>query len=58
MGPGASPGSSQPYFSYDFYTEVCRASIEAWTWHAQPSRDRLPLVYPPQYSRHVKPMCK
>mmetsp|Transcript_4935 Transcript_4935/g.7683 ORF Transcript_4935/g.7683 Transcript_4935/m.7683 type:complete len:345 (+) Transcript_4935:28-1062(+) len=28
MGPGASPGSSQPYFSYDFYTEVCRASIE------------------------------
>ena len=28
VGPGADPGSSQPYFYYDFYTEVCRANIE------------------------------
>ena len=28
VGPGAEPGSTQPYFYYDFYTEVCRANIE------------------------------
>ena len=27
-GPGASPGSSQPYFAYEYFTEVCRASVE------------------------------
>ena len=29
--PGSSPGSSNTYFAYDFYTEVCRASIEEIT---------------------------
>ena len=27
-GPGAAAGSTQPYFRYDYYTEVCRANIE------------------------------
>jgi hypothetical protein len=28
VGPGADAGSTQPYFFYDFYTEVCRGQIE------------------------------
>ena len=28
VGPGATPGSAQPYFAYEYYTETCRANIE------------------------------
>ena len=27
-GPGASKGTTQPYFAYEYFTEVCRANIE------------------------------
>ena len=27
-GPGASKGTTQPYFAYKYFTEVCRANIE------------------------------
>ena len=27
-GPGAAKGTTQPYFSYEYFTEVCRANIE------------------------------
>ena len=28
VASGAEPGSTQPYFSYDYVTEVCRAEVE------------------------------
>lgn len=27
-GPGAAKGTTQPYFAYEYFTEVCRANIE------------------------------